>query len=70
MNTIANKYRNLYNECHKYPKVQLLPNEKAYIIETNPEYLARELVENGFIEKYALDDEDKEKVKTYRMKRY
>lgn len=69
MNTISEKYRNLYDACHKYPRIQLATNKKAYISETNPEYVANKYAEDGFIEKFGLIDEDKEKTKTYRMKK-
>lgn len=67
---IVEKYSALYEACSKYPKVQLctFPRQKS-IFDTNPENFVDKIAEDGFIEKFALDNETRQKVKRLRLDR-
>lgn len=59
------KYPNLYEECRKYPEGELSVKKKEPSLET----IASLSAENGFIEKFCLNEQGQEKVKKLRLER-
>lgn len=69
-NKIIEKYRNLNQVCKKYPRIKLTNNRSGSAI---PIVLASEemnhIAENGFIETFCLDGEQRKQLIKHRSKR-
>lgn len=67
---IIEKYRELFEECKKYPRIQLTNNRSIPAV---PAKLTEEemdhIVEGGFIENFCLDEEDMKRLIKHRSKR-
>lgn len=71
MSNIVKKYSKLHEECKKYPRIQLgTRSEKTGVCKIYSqeylEYLAKTIAEDGFIETFCLDDEQRSKVRSLR----
>ena len=69
LNVIYSKYKKLYEACKKNPKIQLTARGKAYNIDDNSEYVVNKFAENGFVEKFAISQEDAKEVRKLRLEK-
>ena len=66
---IAFKFSKLQEECKKNPRIQLTTNGMPFVDVVNPEYVANNFAEDGFVENYCLTEEERIEVKRLRLER-
>jgi hypothetical protein len=62
LSSVELKYKKLYNMCNKYSEINLSNNLPSFNLETD----WKKVAENGFIEKFGLNDSEREKLEQLR----